>query len=168
MSAVTISDLRGRPDFADAVADRVWRAFWKDHGHPLSLLTGLVQANFGDGPIPTALVAHEGDRFLGTVSIIACDEESRRQYTPWIAALWVEPEHRQRGIGAALVEEAAELAFGTGAARIYLLARAHRRRFYERIGWSVLEANAPEDEMFILVRDAPASTRPAALMPRHP
>jgi GNAT superfamily N-acetyltransferase len=147
-----ISDLRNRPDFADVVADRVWRAFWKDDGHPLDLLTGLVRMNLGAGPIPTAFVAHDGPLFLGTASLIACDEPSRPQYTPSVAAVWVEPEHRRRGIGAALVDASAEAAFRARAGRVYLLARAQRRPFYEKLGWSVLEANAPEDGMFILTR----------------
>jgi predicted N-acetyltransferase YhbS len=89
-------------------------------------------------------------RFLGTVSIIACDEDARPQYTPWVAALWVEPEERHRAIGAALVDRAAEFAFGLGARRVYLLAGPHRRSYYERLGWSVLEQT--EDGMFVLIR----------------
>ncbi len=159
---MAISDLRDRPDFADTVADRVWRAFWKEAGHPLDLLTGLVRDSLNASSIPTAFVAHEGLRFLGTASLIVCDEQSRPQYTPWVAALWVEPEHRRRGIGAALVDAAAEAAFRTGAGRVYLLARAQRRPFYERLGWSVLEADAPEDGMFILTRDEGRTQRLAA------
>jgi GNAT superfamily N-acetyltransferase len=151
-----ISDLRDRPDFAETVADRVWRAFWKKDGHPLSLLVGLVQENFGPGPIPTALVAHDGDRFIGTVSVIACDEETRPQYIPWVAALWVEPEHRRQGFGADLVARATEFAFQAGAEKAYLLSRTHRRPFYEDLGWSVLEANVPKDGLFILTKDKPA------------
>jgi GNAT superfamily N-acetyltransferase len=154
-----VSDLRDQPGFADIVADRVWRAFWKKDGHPLELLTGLVQENLGQGPIPTALVAHEGERFLGTVSIIASDEEARPQYTPWVAALWVEPEHRRRGIGALLVEKAVSFALSTGAERVYLLSRAQRRAFYEGLGWAVLEADAPEEGMFILTRTADSRER---------
>ena len=120
----------------------------------MSLLTGLVQENLGAGPIPTALVAHDGDRFIGTVSIIACDEDTRPQYTPWMAALWVEPEDRGRGIGAALVDRAAEFAFSAGARRVYLLTGPHRRSFYEGLGWSVREAL--KDGMVILTRDAQA------------
>ncbi|MBB3020512.1 putative N-acetyltransferase YhbS [Microvirga lupini] len=117
----------------------------------MSLLTGLVQENRGPGPIPTALVAHEGGHFLGTVSLIECDEDTRPQYTPWVAALWVEPEHRHRRIGAALVEKAVEFAFGTGTQRVYLLAGPHRHSYYARLGWSVIEQT--EDGMFILARD---------------
>ncbi|MBD2751056.1 GNAT family N-acetyltransferase [Microvirga sp. BT688] len=152
MSGIAISDLRDRPDFAEAVADRVWRAFWKDKGHPLSLLTGLVQENFGQGPVPSCFVAHRGDIFLGTASLIACDEETRPQYTPWIAAVWLEPDHRGRGTGAALIDRAAAFAFKAGAGRVYLLAGPHRRSFYEGSGWSVMETLA--DGMFVMTRDA--------------
>jgi GNAT superfamily N-acetyltransferase len=138
------------------VADRVWRAFWRDKGHPLELLTSLVRDNLGPDPIPTGLVAHDGERFLGTVSLIACDEESRPQYTPWVAALWIEPEYRGNGIAAALVDRAACLAFEAGAARVYLLARERLRSFYERLGWTVLEADAPEPGMLILSREKPS------------
>jgi len=149
-----IDDLRDRPEFADAVADRVWRAFWKDSGHPLELLTGLVRQSFGAGPIPTAFVAHDGKRFVGTVSVIANDEDRRPHYTPWVAALWVEPEDRRQGIGAALIERAAEFAFGMDATRIYLLSRERRRAYYEGLGWSVLEADMLEPGLHVLIRNA--------------
>jgi GNAT superfamily N-acetyltransferase len=149
---MTISDLRDRPDFANAVADRVWRAFWKDKGHPLSLLTGLVQDTLGPEPIPMAFVAHEGNRFIGTVSVIACDEDTRPRYTPWVAALWIEPEDRRQGIGADLVERAAEFACKAGADTVYLLSGPHRCAYYEGIGWSVLEVM--DDGMVILTRQA--------------
>jgi GNAT superfamily N-acetyltransferase len=113
----------------------------------------LVGESFGAGPIPTALVAHDGERFLGTVSLIACDEETRPQYTPWIAALWVEPDYRRCGIGAALVDKAAKLAFDIGAQRVYLLTRERRLSFYEGMGWLGLEAGAPEAGLFILKKD---------------
>ncbi|WP_243368151.1 GNAT family N-acetyltransferase [Microvirga solisilvae] len=151
-----ISDLRDVPHFAQVVAERIWRAFWKDEGHPLELLTGLVQESFESGPIPTAFVAHEGERFLGTVSVIANDEEKRPQYTPWVAALWVEPEARRNGIGAALVQKATEFSFGTGAPRIYLLSRERRRAYYEGLGWTMLEADILEPGLHVLIRDAGA------------
>ena len=112
-----------------------------------------MRESLGAGPVPTSLVAHEGDAFIGTASLIACDEGTRPQYTPWVAALWVEPEHRRRGIGAALVGRAAELAFAAGAGRVYLLSGPHRRAFYEGLGWSVLEALASEENMLVLTRD---------------
>jgi len=115
-----------------------------------------VQENFGSGPVPSCFVAHRGDIFFGTASLIACDEKTRPQYTPWIAAVWVEQDHRGQGIGAALIDRAADFAFEAGAGRVYLLAGPHRRSFYEGLGWSVLETLA--DGMFVLTRDAEGSS----------
>jgi predicted N-acetyltransferase YhbS len=114
---------------------------------------GLVQQSFGSEPIPTAFMAHEGECFVGAVSVIANDEERRPQYTPWVAALWVEPEYRQKGIGAALVGRATEFAFATGAQRVYLLSRERRRAYYEGLGWAVLEADVLEPGLHVLIKD---------------
>jgi len=91
---------------------------------------------------------------MGTVSVIACDEERRPRYAPWIAALWVEPDDRRRGVGAALVERALEFSFGTGAPCVYLLSRDHRRAYYEGLGWSVLEDGVLEPGLHVLIRNA--------------
>jgi len=117
-----------------------------------------VQESLRAGPIQTSFVAHDGERFLGTISVIENDEDSRPQYAPWIAALWVEPEARRHGIGAALVERASASAFAAGAKRLYLLTRERRRAYYEELGWRVLEADAPEKGIHILIRDAVAGT----------
>ncbi|MXQ14684.1 GNAT family N-acetyltransferase [Microvirga makkahensis] len=117
-----------------------------------------MRQSFGARPIPTTFVACDIGRFVGTVSVIACDEEPRPHYKPWIATLWVEPEDRRRGVGAALVARAAEFAFDVGAARIHLLSRERRRTHYESLGWAVLEADAPEPGLHGLIRDAKEGT----------
>ncbi len=103
-----ISDLRQRPEFFDVVADRIWQAWWKADGHPLGYITSRLQENLSATPIPLALVAHDGRAFLGTASVIASDLPKRPQLTPWVAAVWVEPQARSHGIGAALVNRATE------------------------------------------------------------
>ena len=97
----TISDLRQRPEFFDTVAERIWQAWWKPNNYPLGHITGFLRENMTDTPIPLALVAHHGEAFLGTASVIASDLAERPQLTPWVAAVWVDPQARQRGVGAA-------------------------------------------------------------------
>lgn len=69
----TISDLRQFPEFFDIVAERIWQAWWKADGHPLDYISGRLRENLSDTPIPFALVAHDGETFLGTASVIASD-----------------------------------------------------------------------------------------------
>jgi GNAT superfamily N-acetyltransferase len=148
-----ISDLRDRRDFEATVADRVWRAWWEARGTPLGLVAGRVAETLGEGPIPSAFVAHDGDRFLGTAAAIATDMAERPHYTPWVAAVWVEPEARGRGLGAALVRHAAAAIFRAGWRRAYLSAAPHRRSFYQALGWTALEDEIGAERLTVFVLD---------------
>jgi GNAT superfamily N-acetyltransferase len=150
----TISDLRQRPEFFDRVAERIWQAWWEADGHPLDYISGRLCENLSDTPIPFALVAHDGEAFLGTASVIAADLAERPQLTPWVAAVWVEPEARGRGIGAALVDRAAQDCFALGISRAYLCARPRMSRFYEGLGWTISERKIGPHQMSVFVRDA--------------
>jgi GNAT superfamily N-acetyltransferase len=152
----TISDLRQRPEFFDIVADRIWRAWWKEIGTPLDYITGRLHENLNTEPMPIALVAHNGAEFLGTASVIASDLEQRPQFTPWVAAVWVEPHARSRGLGGALVERAARDCFALGITRAYLCARPALNGFYERLGWIPVERDVGERGLTVFVQDAPA------------
>jgi GNAT superfamily N-acetyltransferase len=151
----TISDLRQRPEFFDIVADRIWRAWWKEIGTPLDYMIGRLHENLTTEPIPIALVAHNGAEFLGTASVIASDLEERPQFTPWVAAVWVEPHARARGVGGALVERAARDCFALGIARAYLCARPVLAGFYERLGWIVIERDVGERGLTVFIRSPP-------------
>jgi GNAT superfamily N-acetyltransferase len=141
-TSFSISDLRQRPEFFDIVADRIWRAWWKDGGHPLEYITGRLGENLNSRPIPTALVAHD-----------VSDLDERPHYTPWVAAVWVEPQYRSCGIGAALVERAAREGFASGAHRLYLCAREARTQFYRRLGWIPLEHGVGRLGLTVFIRD---------------
>jgi GNAT superfamily N-acetyltransferase len=150
----TISDLRQRPQFFDTVANRIWQAWWEADGYPLEFISGRLRENLSATPIPFALVAHDGEAFLGTASVIASDLNERPQLTPWIAAVWVEPEARGRGVGAALVDRATQDCFALGVPRAYLCARPRMSRFYQGLGWTILERKVGSRDLSVFVRDA--------------
>ncbi|MEH2512350.1 N-acetylglutamate synthase-like GNAT family acetyltransferase [Nitrobacteraceae bacterium AZCC 1564] len=151
---MTISDLRQQPAFFDAVADRIWRAWWKDRGFVIGYIADRLRENMAPEPIPFALVAHDGETFLGTASVIASDLEDRPQYTPWVAAVWVEPEYRKQRIGRTLVGRAAGDAFALGIDRVYLCAPKMRRNFYLRQGWTPVEEEVGERSLTVFVQTA--------------
>lgn len=152
-ASFSISDLRQRPEFFDTVAGRIWRAWWEDAGYPLGYIAGRLRENVEPTPIPFALVAHDGETFLGTASVIASDLAERPQFTPWVAAVWVEPQARRHGIGTALVDRAMRDGFALGVDRLYLCARAQRSGYYERLGWTVIERDIGPRQMNVLARD---------------
>ena len=151
MSAPSFSvvTLRQRPDFAATVADRVWRAWWEPKGRALEPVADFVRGAAEGASIPSALVAHEGGAYLGSALLIASDLDARPRYTPWVAAVWVEPAHRRRGIGAALVREGAALAGRMGFAPAYLCALPHNHGFYRALGWRLVEAGVDADGLAV-------------------
>ena len=151
----TISDLRQRPEFLDTVADRIWQAWWRQTNHPLDYISGrLARENLTADSIPCALVAHDGADFLGTSSVITADLPERPQLSPWVAAVWVEPQARRRGVGAALVNRAARDCFALGVSSAYLCARRERAGFYQGLGWIPIERDVGPHHLDVFIRDA--------------
>lgn len=152
----TVSDLREQPALFDTVAERIWRAWWEPEGHRFDHLTDRLRECLDDEPIPFALVAHSGARYLGSVVCIASDLAERPQYSPWIAAVWVDPQHRQKAVGRTLVGHAMRACFKLGFERIYLCSVAERRNFYTRRGWVPIEDNVGPDAQTVYVCEAAA------------
>jgi len=135
---VQISDIARYPDFGPTVADRVWSAWWRPKGYSLDIIMVWMRAHFAGAPLPFCLVAHEGETFIGTASLVASDMQECLDLSPWVAAVWVDPDHRNRGVGTALIREAVDRARQRGFERVHLGADADRRRFLEGIGWELM------------------------------
>jgi GNAT superfamily N-acetyltransferase len=151
-----ISDLRERPEFFDLVAERIWSAWWQRRDVPLDHIRGRLEENMNAAAIPFALVAHQDAAFLGTSSVIVSDLEELPQLTPWVAAVWVEPDYRRLQIGRALVARAVDDVFARGIARAYLCALPARRGFYLRLGFRPIMENVGEHGLTVFVRNRKA------------
>lgn len=145
-----ISDLRDRPGFADTIADRAWHAWWTESGVPLADYRAHLDPMMeGDG-VPFALVAHEGDAYVGSVLVIENDLEARPQYAPWIAALWVEPEQRRQGVAVQLIDAARAEAARLGWQACYLCATPDNSPYYLARGFRQLEADVAGLNVFVI------------------
>ncbi len=147
-----IHDLRDRPDLLDAVAAAIWLTFWQRKGSALSELQAGFRKHLAPGDLPFTLAAEIDGAFAGTVSLIACDEPERSDLAPWLAALWVAPEHRKSGLGAALVTEIERRAAALGIARLYLSALPRVQGFYEARGWQLIDTDIGPAKLAILHR----------------
>jgi len=88
--------------------------------------------------IPAAFVALDGDRLVGTASIVRHDMSTRSELSPWLSAVYVPPEERNKGVGSKLVRRAMQEAEILGVKRLYLYT-PDQMRFYTRLGWDILE-----------------------------
>ncbi len=95
------------------------------------------EASMTDG-VPVVLVATNDDEFLGTASLIADDElPGATEPGPWLAAVYVVPEHRSVGVGTRLVREMMARVSTLGIKAVYLYTD-NGARWYEAMGWRTL------------------------------
>jgi N-acetylglutamate synthase-like GNAT family acetyltransferase len=152
MTERQIADLAAAPHFFDTVAERIWREWHAPRGATLAALHARLGQNMTGAALPKAFVAHEGRTFLGTVSLIASDLDERPDLSPWVAALWVEPDAREKGVGADLLAHATSAALASRAADVYLCAREGVRAWYLKRGWRLIETNVGPRQLSILRR----------------
>jgi GNAT superfamily N-acetyltransferase len=149
----TISNLRDRPEFFHTVADRIWDFSWKSEGVSLEHVSKGLREIIAYESFPFAIVAHDGQRYLGSSLGIASDLDERPQYTPWVAAVWVEPDCRGQNVGRSLVSYSAQACFKQEFKRVYLCARAERHDFYARQGWVPIEKDVGKKRLTVFTKE---------------
>ena len=88
--------------------------------------------------IPLALVAMEGGEAVGTVSLKISDMDTRKQYTPWLASMYVREDKRKKGIGRKMVAAIEKKAKELGVEKLYLYT-PDAEIFYAKLGWQRIE-----------------------------
>jgi GNAT superfamily N-acetyltransferase len=109
--------------------------------------------------IPETFVAVRDGEPVGMASLIEHDMSTRKELSPWLAAVYVAPEFRNRGIGSRLVQRAMHEAEALGLGRLYLFT-PDKVSFYGRLGWKVLEHTRYRGEnVAIMLYEADAHTK---------
>ncbi len=141
MASLRIEQLAKRADLLPVVAAWIYDEWWQDvEGAGVAKLTDLLRPHLVPDQIPLSLVALLDALPVGTASLLAHDvgTEQWPQLSPWLAAVYVVPEYRHRGIGGALVNEMAAQAGAMGIEVLYLLTN-EREDFYSQLGWEVFD-----------------------------
>lgn len=90
-----------------------------------------------DEPIPSTFVAVDSGDVLGSAAIIEHDMDTRMEYSPWLASVYVAPEHREKGIGSKLVSYIMSFAKKNNTNNLYLFT-PDKEQFYKRLGWNTI------------------------------
>jgi predicted N-acetyltransferase YhbS len=100
-----------------------------------------------------ALVAKADGEPVGTCLLAESEIEPNHDLSPWLAGLFVVPEYRGKGVGAALVRAIEDQARQRELSRVYLYT-THAVGFYKRLGWKVMDrTNWQGFDTALMVRD---------------
>ena len=135
--SIVIDHLCRTPEHTERMASWIHGAFWTRSGKGVDFVIDLLRLADDPSQIPLSFVAFAGNEPAGTVQLIACDSKARPDLTPWLAALYVDPSHREKGIGSRLVRRIVLEASRLGCAEVFL--ETDIPEFYERLGASRYE-----------------------------
>ena len=88
--------------------------------------------------VPFMLVAVENNQLIGSAALVYDDMETRKDLSPWLAAVFVKPEYREKGIGTKLITSIEDEAKKRRISKLFLYTE-HARRLYSKLGWHDLE-----------------------------
>ena len=94
------------------------------------------------GTFPARFSAMDGSQCVGTASLVQNDL-SFRDYSPWLASLFVDPKRRNEGIGRLLIEKVKETTWEMGYDTLYLRTE-FAGAYYRKLGWIFVEQCADE------------------------
>lgn len=148
---IFINNLQDHPRLIEVSAKRIWHEWSKSRGKSLDEVRNKILGIL-DSRSEFILIALNSNGFVGTVSLLDTDLVSRPCMTPWIAAVYVEPEFRGNGYATQLIDVAESMAWGQGRDRVYLHCRSELRMFYSGLGYREIEANVGELNSYIFLK----------------
>lgn len=146
-----IEQLAQRADLLRVVAAWIYNQWWTHTPEAnVNTVADLLRGHQVHDEIPFTLVASSENHPVGTATLLPHDvgTEQWPGLSPWLAAVYVMPEHRRRGIGSRLVNAAVAKAAALGVETLYLLT-TEREAFYARLGWRVVDRRGPEVVMSV-------------------
>lgn len=133
-----IVDLKEIPDIISMLAK--WHHEQWSYLSPQTSLENRIEKYYkylGEALIPSTYVACENSTVMGSASIVKHDMKTRMEYSPWLASVYVHPEHRCKGIGSRLVSYVMATAEKNGLESLYLFT-PDKEKFYKRLGWTTI------------------------------
>ena len=134
---IHVAYLADHPEVVPAVAGWLHAEWGHLPGASLENRTLQIEAQAQHRAIPCAFVAFDDSRPIGSASLVASDMRSHPDWTPWLAAVYVAPPVRGRGVGSALSLRVAQEAHALGYEKLFLFTPS-QQRLYARLGWREL------------------------------
>ena len=150
---IEIVRIQDRPEHASTVAGWVYR-HWPYEFAGVPFEDWLEELH--DTSARTVFVALEDGVPVGTASLDAADLPARADLTPWLASVYVLPEHRSKGIGSRLIERVEAEAWARGVPVLHLQTPEHEA-YYAARGWRTLERlSAWDHRVAVMSKRGPA------------
>ncbi len=154
--AIQTNQLSECPEHLTTVGTWIYSEWWSRRHNSPEVVFNLLRTHTVKDKVPYTVVAFVDGTPVGSCCVIENDCIHRPQYTPWVAAVFVKPEMRHRGIASAVLQEAARIATRSGIAGLYIDCLATTARVYEKNGWAIHEREVGDKDSVVMLRKTKA------------
>ena len=150
---LALKQLSECPEHLEIVGLWIHNEWWsKRYDSPEIVLSWLRMHKQLDA-VPYSVVALAEGEPVGSCCVIENDCIHRPQYAPWVAAVYVKPEFRRRGIASKILHEAASIAARAGVKCLFIDCLAVTAPVYEKNGWAIHEREVGDKESVVMLRE---------------
>ena len=135
---LTVNFLADRPEALEVVAKWVHSEWGHKFHASVQQMENGFRGRLHRDRVPFTLVGELDGKLVATSTVVPCDLPARRDLYPWLAAVYVDPAHRRKGYGSALVRAACDHVAALGNDHLYLYTKT-APSFYEALGWTTIE-----------------------------
>jgi GNAT superfamily N-acetyltransferase len=142
------------PEHLLAVATWIYEEWWKRRNKSCEDVLRWLRTHTEKDTVPFTVVALVGGNPVGSCCVIENDCVHRPQYAPWVAAVYVKPEFRRRGVASKLLQEAARIAARVPVEGLYIDCHVKTVPVYERSGWTIFEREVGDEDSVVMFRSS--------------
>ena len=136
----------------EAVGNWIFHQWWSRRCDSVEVVLAWLRTHAQKDKVPYTVVAVVGGIPVASCSVIQNDCVHRPQYSPWVAAVFVKPEMRHRGIASAMLQEAAAIARRADVKGLYIDCLGVTAPVYEKNGWKVYEREVGDKDSVVMLR----------------
>ena len=135
---ICVKFLAEKPHFLPIIAKWVYDEWYDQKIRTLPDVINYYSHFLNTDKIPLSLVAIDGHKPTGTICLWENDLKSHKYLRPWLSALFVPKEYRNRGVGRLLTNSLISVSAGLGYKNLYLRTET-ASAYYAKLGWDFLE-----------------------------
>ena len=141
---ITIYLLQDKPEFIDKISEvnfNTWIEFYQNNKYEditsvEEYKEYLEEIHTNTDKIPIVIVAIDGDKYVGSVSLLDDDFPEIVRDRVWITELYVEPEYRNKGVGKLLIQAALDSAKDCKLKEVYLACFEDLIFYYKKLNFN--------------------------------
>lgn len=149
---IILKQLSQCPEHLEAVGRWIYEEWWSKRCDSPEVVFNWLRSHTKLDTVPYSVIALAEGEPVGSCCVIENDCIHRPQYAPWVAAVYVRPNFRRRGIASMILHEAALIAARARIEALLIDCLAVTASVYEKNGWAIYEREVGDKESVVMLR----------------